>query len=90
MVNMGLIRPYFWGRYVRGGWLVSHNDKYKPWFLSIPNQDAAYAGVSSFGFGGTNAHAEVDPTTRCVLGRCYSGSVLGSVGRSGDLEDHPT
>lgn len=24
-----------------------------PWF-----QDAAYAGVSSFGFGGTNAHAE--------------------------------
>ena len=24
MVNKGLIRPYFWGGYVRGGWLTSH------------------------------------------------------------------
>ena len=25
--NKGLIRPYFWGGYVRGGWLTSHDDK---------------------------------------------------------------
>ena len=24
MVNKDLIRPYFWGGYVRGGWLISH------------------------------------------------------------------
>ncbi len=24
MVNKPLISPYFWGRYVRGGWLTSH------------------------------------------------------------------
>ena len=24
MVNKPLIRPYFWGGYVRGGWLTSH------------------------------------------------------------------
>ena len=27
---------------------------------ALPSQDAAYAGVSSFGFGGTNAHAEAE------------------------------
>ena len=25
MVNKPLIRPYFWGGYVRGGWLNSHD-----------------------------------------------------------------
>ena len=26
MVNKPLIRPYFWGGYVRGGWLNSHEE----------------------------------------------------------------
>lgn len=30
-------------------------------YLRTAAQDAAYAGVSSFGFGGTNAHAEAHP-----------------------------
>ena len=29
-----LIRPYFWGGYVRGGWLTSHNTN--PWsFMKV-------------------------------------------------------
>ena len=30
MVNKPLIRPYFWGGYVRGGRLTSHEDHRKP------------------------------------------------------------
>ena len=34
MVNKPLIRPYFWGGYVRGGWLTSHkSSRYLVGFL---------------------------------------------------------
>ena len=42
MVNKPLIRPYFWGGYVRGGWLTSHDWRER---FSLPGKSSCSAGV---------------------------------------------
>ena len=83
MVNKGLIRPYFWGGTLGGGWLISHKRCFAI-FLKVTSSPPEIAGLvirayfrgsSVRGLGGAPVDLIVKPSkiaNMTTLRRCTS------------------